>query len=205
MGKIEDLKGMRYGKLTVIKFVEINKNHRASWLCKCDCGKEKLVASHDLKHGIKSYGCLKKENKVLNKRIHNIWGNMVARCYNPQNKRYHDYGGRGIAICDEWRKRYKNFEIWSFQNGYSEELTIDRINNDKGYEPNNCRWITRKENSRNTRRNNFITIMGNKKTISEWAEIYKIHESTISARIKRGWNKEKAVTTPIKNKRKEIE
>ena len=204
MGKIEDLKGMRYGKLTVIKFVEINKNHRASWLCKCDCGKEKLVASHDLKHGIKSCGCLKKENKVLNKRIHNIWNNMINRCCNPNNKRYYDYGGRGIKLCSEWRNKYKNFEKWALNNGYSDDLTIDRKDNNKGYCPKNCRWITRKENSRNMRNNRFITIDGCKKTLQEWSEIYSIRSCTVATRIRRGWTEIEAVTTPVKNKKGKV-
>ncbi|APF21215.1 hypothetical protein [Clostridium butyricum] len=129
---------------------------------------------------------------------------MINRCCNPNNKRYYDYGGRGIKLCSEWRNKYKNFEKWALNNGYSDDLTIDRKDNNKGYYPKNCRWITRKENSRNMRNNRFITIDGCKKTLQEWSEIYSIRSCTVATRIRRGWNEIEAVTTPVKNKKGKV-
>lgn len=115
---------------------------------------------------------------------------MINRCYNPNHTHYHNYGGRGITVCNEWKNDYQKFCDWANSSGYKEGLTLDRIDNNKGYSPENCRWATRKEQGRNQRTNVKITINGKTKLMCEWAEISGISEGNISKRIKRGWGDE---------------
>jgi hypothetical protein len=122
---------------------------------------------------------------------------MKRRCFNPNNKRYERYGGRGITVCDEWIYDFQAFYDWATQNGYDESLTLDRIDVNGNYTPNNCRWITAREQQSNTSRNHYITIDGITKTISEWAREYNISPDVIKDRIKKlHWSEKEAVTTP---------
>lgn len=228
MPRVKDLTGQKYNMLTIIKQSGINKQNRAMWLCRCDCGNEKILAGHDIINGsTKSCGCLAKETRKENfsKRWENkikkvkkpkriikygkmtrhlkIYKGMKDRCYNPKNKRYKDYGGRGIKICDEWLKDYNAFLKWALENGYDENLTIDRIDVNGNYEPSNCRWATSKQQAFNRRSNHRITINGENKTITEWSEIRNIKITTICARIRRGMNEVDAIITPLKTKVKE--
>lgn len=124
---------------------------------------------------------------------------MKSRCYKKYAKEYENYGGRGISICDEWLgdNGFINFYNWAMENGYSEYLTIDRINNEDNYSPNNCRWVTRLIQNNNSRRVNFIEFNGEKHSISDWARIKKISRNTIVKRIRLGWDIEKVLNTPI--------
>jgi hypothetical protein len=122
---------------------------------------------------------------------------MIERCHNVNDKRYYDYGGRGIDVCQEWRSSYENFKEWAMQSGYKEGLSIDRENNDKGYSPDNCRWATRKVQANNTRRNRVIEYNGTKKTIAEWADMVGITYSALYGRLRRGWTVADALTKPI--------
>lgn len=134
-------------------------------------------------------------------RLQRTYSNMKTRCYNPNSNRYHCYGGRGIRVCDEWLgwgKGFKNFEKWALLNGYADNLTIDRIDVNGNYEPNNCRWVTNKQNTNNTRRNRNITYNGETHTMSEWCEILGVKLGTLSARIYRGWSLEDVMTKPIR-------
>lgn len=118
---------------------------------------------------------------------------MRYRCYNINDKEYSWYGGRGITICDEWLNDFMSFYDWSMNNGYQDNLTIDRIDNNKGYSPINCRWTTRKEQARNTRRNRLITIDGETKCLAEWCEVFNLNYHTVKRRLYRGWKIKKSI------------
>lgn len=129
--------------------------------------------------------------------LHRIWDKIKYRCLNSNAPCYHNYGGRGIEICPEWKNDFQNFYDWSMSNGYKENLTIDRIDVNGNYEPSNCRWATTKTQSTNTRRNHHLTFKGETHCISEWAEIFDMKADTLWMRIKRDWAIEKALTKPI--------
>lgn len=161
MSKINDLTGKKFGRLKVIEYYGSNKNGRALWLCKCDCGKTKSVLGNSLLCGLTlSCGCYNKEkaqkrrtkHSLSYSKLYKVWNGMKTRCYNKNFIYYCNYGGRGITICYEWLNDFEIFYKWAISNGYEEGLTIDRINNDGNYEPNNCRWITRAEQNRNQRK-----------------------------------------------------
>lgn len=210
MSKFVDLTGKRFGRLTVI---ERAKNHiqpsgqsRPMWLCKCDCGNDAIICSSHLKIGkTKSCGCYVREiySKIhkthgkTNTRLYRIWNGMKQRCCYVKDKRYENYGGRGIAVCDEWKNNFEKFYGWAIENGYSESLTIDRINNDGNYEPNNCRWISNKQQQSNRQNNRHITLNGETKTVTQWCEIFSIDIRIVYSRIKSGWGICKALKTPI--------
>ena len=159
-----DLSGQRFGRLIVLHRVEDKIGNggrrKVQYLCKCDCGQTKIIIGESLRSGRTiSCGCyasesIKKRSTKHGKRyerIYSIFCDMKKRCYNKKDKRYSSYGGRGITICDEWLNDFNSFYDWSMEHGYREDLTIDRIDNDGNYEPLNCQWITRSENS--TKRN----------------------------------------------------
>lgn len=126
---------------------------------------------------------------------------MKSRCYTPTSSNFIHYGGRGIRMCDEWLSNYDAFCEWSLRNGYNNSLSIDRIDNDGNYEPDNCRWVTRVVQQRNTSRNIFLTMDGETKTYSEWCEQYGINLHTFYGRLREGWDEETALKTPSKGKR----
>ncbi len=178
-----DLTGFRFGRLLVIRKVGMQnqgkRGSRSIWLRKCDCGNEKAVIRSSLVSGnTKSCGCLERETKVnthlkhgmAKSRLWKIWCDMKDRCNNPNNKSYSYYGSKGVKVCDEWldnEKGFINFSYWAKENGYADNLTIDRINTSGNYEPANCRWATRKEQTRN--RNITIRL-----SLAEIAEIEEI-------------------------------
>jgi hypothetical protein len=123
---------------------------------------------------------------------------MKDRCNNPKDPRYVDYGGRGISVCEEWETSYEVFRNWAYENGYSETLTLDRENNDLGYSPDNCRWVTPKEQANNTRKNRIITFDSESHTLSEWGDLVGIKPITIAYRLKAGWSVESALFTPVR-------
>lgn len=135
-------------------------------------------------------------------RIYGIWNGMLQRCYNPNRPKYKDYGARGIGVCEEWRHNFKAFYDWAMANGYNDNLTIDRKNNDKGYEPSNCRWITIADQSYNKSTSKYITYRGETRTVAEWAKIKNIKICTLWMRLyKSNWSIEKALETPVSQSR----
>lgn len=182
----KDITGQRFGSLVAIKPTDKRKHGYIVWVCKCDCGKEVEVCSSHLTNGyIKSCGCSRIKHGQSYKRLYHIWQSMKQRCYNPNMKRYEDYGGRGIKVCDEWND-FINFYNWAINNGYAYNLSIDRINLDGDYEPQNCRWSTPKEQDNNRRNNVFITFNGKTQTIAQWSEETGIKYETLRSRIRRG-------------------
>lgn len=142
-------------------------------------------------------------NKTLNPRIRRIYSNMKTRCYNPISNRYNRYGGRGISVCKEWLDSFGVFQKWALENGYADDLTLDRIDNNGNYRPENCRWTTYKEQRRNSTGTRMVTINGNTKTISEWCEQFCIPYYVVNNRLnKYGWSIEKSLQTPVKVEKK---
>lgn len=205
-----DIVGQRFGRLLVIKRINNDKWGHAQWVCKCACGTEKIILGYNLNSGaIKSCGCLHNEgnntkhghtkNNKFSK-IYAAWRNMIQRCVDPNDKNYQHYGGRGIKVCKRWMK-FKNFleDMGEVPKGYQ----IDRINNDGNYCKSNCRWVTSKINNRNKRNNHLITHNGKTQCLSSWAEEYQIPYFILSDRInKLGWSIERALTEPIRKRKK---
>lgn len=190
MGKLSDLTGLKFGRLTVIQRSG-TKNGHVAWLCKCDCGKTIVTIGNLLKSGkSKSCGCKKIEtcgdthrvHGKSNTRLYIAWQHMKQRCCNTQNDRYKYYGGRGISICDDWMQ-FEPFEQWALSNGYEDELTIDRIDVNGDYCPENCRWVTWETQQNNKRNNNIIEAFGEKRTLAEWSKISGVNRTTIQKRI----------------------
>lgn len=140
-------------------------------------------------------------NKTLRKRYNNI----KDRCYNPKNKSYHRYGGRGINVCQEWLDDYNAFEIWALSNGFQENLAIDRIDNDGDYSPNNCRFVSLKENNQNRRTTTFYTINGETKNLQQWCDKYGLKRGTVVTRLQHGMPIEQALTKPVNSGRNKTE
>lgn len=205
-----DLTGQKFNKLTCIRWER--KNNAIYWLCKCDCGKETWVKSSNLKSGaVKSCGCagdhVNRVHGMSHTRLHGIWSKMLSRCHYKNDDKYKWYGARGITVCEEWHGTdgFKRFMNWSLQNGYSDNLSIDRIDNDKGYFPNNCRWTNKITQANNTRSNVYVTFNDETHTIAEWSRILGIKYATLSQRItKLHWPVEDAFEVK-KHERRKIE
>lgn len=129
-------------------------------------------------------------------RLYSIYTSMKSRCYYKRNKEYKNYGARGIVICEEWLNSFEAFYSWAMNNGYKDNLTIDRINVNGNYEPNNCRWVTMKIQNNNRRNNHYITYNNETHTVAEWASIKNISSDTIFKRLRNNWSIEKALNTP---------
>lgn len=181
-----DFTGMRFGRLTVVE----KANHDKSWWkCKCDCGNEKELVAWVLVKS-KSCGCLEEENRkalssynkthgMTNSRLYSVWCGMKDRCTNPNLEHYDRYGGRGIKVCDEWMRSFESFYEWAIGAGFDEtksgkEQSIDRIDVNGNYEPNNCRWVTQKEQGRNRSDTLYIDYNGNRISIREFCEEHGI-------------------------------
>ncbi len=205
MSKFINLTNRRFRKLVIIKQMNKDRWGHYKWLCQCGCGNKIIVSSCYLINGnTKSCGCLRKE--VLTKHgycgtiTYESWHQMIQRCTNHNHKSYYFYGDRGITICKRWLK-FKNFleDMGECPPG----LTLERENNKKGYSPENCYWATKKQQMRNTRRNRLITYDGKTQCIAAWAEKYDISYDTLYSRLyKYNWSTEKALTTPVKKKKR---
>lgn len=202
-----DLTGQRFGRLIVLERMHSNERVQSMWMCKCDCGTEKTVRGSDLKNGsTKSCGCLRNETtkkrstkhghsaRIKVSKIYVVWCNIIQRCTNANNTSYHNYGGRGITICNRWKK-FENF-LEDVGEPPTNKHTLDRIDNNKRYCKSNCRWATRKQQQRNTRRNHMITFNNKTQCLTAWAEEMNIDRNTLSYRLKRGWSIERALIAP---------
>ncbi len=210
MSSFKDISGRTFGRLLVIKRIDNDKWENIRWLCLCDCGKEKTIRSGDLKRGrTKSCGCLRKELMTTHghksegqvSRTYMAWQSMIKRCTNPNDKAYHNYGGRGIKVCKRWMK-FENF-LEDMGEPPTQEHSIDRIDNDGNYCKANCQWAIPKEQARNRRNNLFITYRNKTQLLIQWAEEYQISYYVLWERLfKLGWSIEKALTTPVRKRRK---
>ena len=211
--------GDKYGKLTILEFVEKRKR-RFYYLCRCDCGNTTIVSSNALRTGnTRSCGCLSKavfekmikdniKHGMTNTRIYYNYKTMKTRCYNKNSTSYKNYGGRGIKMCDEWlgENGFINFYNWAIKTGYKEvehkQCTIDRIDNNGDYCPENCRWVNAITQANNTRRNVHYTINGESKTLVEWCRQYNKPDGMVWYRLKKGMDIETALTKPKEDKRR---
>lgn len=188
--KIIDITGKKFNKLTVIKFdKEKSNNKNKYWICKCDCGNIKSIEGNKIKNGlVKGCGCLRGKNNIKysiqNKKLYKLWWHIINRCNNKKDISYKNYGGRGIKVCDEWLE-YDNFAIWCLKNNYKEGLEIDRINNNGNYEPDNCRFVTRLENSRNKRNSIKYNYKGKLLSLKEIADLNNINYKLLWQKINR--------------------
>lgn len=207
-----DITGKRYGRLTVVKRWESLPSGHSKWLCVCDCGKTKIVEDSNLKHSDKiSCGCwrkeLYKENAKYRGESHNtlyiIWASMIRRCTNPKEQNYKYYGARGIKVCNEWvedKNGYFTFKNWALLNGWEEGLSIERVNVNGDYCPENCIWIPFSEQCKNKRTTHWITYKGKTMCLTDWANEYNINRYTLYCRLYRsGWSIDKALETPVKH------
>jgi hypothetical protein len=199
------LNNMKFGRLTVIAFSH-RKNEKCYWKCQCICSNITYVHTSNLiREHTQSCGCLHKERISIFNKTHgmscepeyNTWVNMKRRCYEHNNKSYSEYGGRGIKVYKRWFNSFENF-YKDMGDRPSPKHSIDRIDNNGNYEPDNCRWATKKEQNNNTRKNIKITFNNNIHTISQWSQILNINEGTLRNRLyKRNWSIKKAFTTPV--------
>lgn len=207
----KDLTGQKFNRLLVLYKTSKSKSGHYYWLCKCDCGKEKeILGTHLIQGNIKSCGCYNSElaskrakmkQKIPNKRLSHIWQSMKQRCYDENSISYKNYGKRGITICNEWLNNPTNFYDWAMANGYRENLTIDRIDVNGNYEPNNCRWVIWKKQCENKRNNVIIEYNGEKECVSYFIKKYNLNEFAIYDRLRRGWSIKDAIEIPVKERR----
>ena len=224
MTKMRDYTGERYGKLTVLEYVATKRyrNGRATqWLCQCDCGNKTVVDSVSLKTGnTVSCGCHRRElsskrmierNKTHgitigseeDKRLYRLWAAIKRRCYYEKCVGYHNYGGRGVRMCDEWKNEAAKFVEWCKSHGYKKGLEIDRINNNGNYEPNNCQFISKVENEKKKRNTIWLTIDGISKVCADWNRLMEKPEKYYIQRIYRKMGEEYAINV-IRNRLNEL-
>jgi hypothetical protein len=213
MSALKNLVGQRFGRLVVLERAGSTKHKKALWRCKCDCGNETIVCgSTMLKGETKSCGCITKENAILlgeknikhgqrNAIIYHIWRGIKSRCFNKNDPCYEFYGKKGITVCEKWRNSFQAFYDWALANGYKEEtllsgkskLSIDRIDNNGNYCPENCRWATYKEQARNRTNNLWVTYKNETLTLAEWCEKLKLPYDRTQRRLYKGMSFEKAI------------
>lgn len=199
----DNLEGQKFGRLEVLwraaNKVEPSGAVRTAWRCACECGNGLVVTGHALKKGhTRSCGCLTKEKPIKHGKarspVYRHWSAMMQRCGNPNHTHFYTYGGRGITVHESW----KTFEgFYAYMGDPLPGQTLDRIDNEKGYGPGNCRWVSRKEQANNRRTNVVLSYAGKALTISEWAGVTGISKWTINNRLKRGWSAERALTTSL--------
>lgn len=204
--KAKDLSGLKFGHLLVIKRSKRNDHNLIYWDCICDCGKITTRLGSNLKSKIKLHSCHNcplTHHFQTGQPLRNRYKEMLYRCYKPTVKPYKNYGGRGITVCDEWRNNYFSFKSWSENNGYLPTLSLDRIDNDGNYSPENCRWVNRKIQSNNKRSNRVIEYNGHSKTMSQWSDSLNIPYTLLRDRLnKLKWSFEKSIVKPKRKRSK---
>lgn len=188
-----DISGQRFGRLVAVANI-VNRG----WLCRCDCGAEKILQSGHLREGrIKSCGCATSEflkaprkHGQANSRTWAIWSNVIQRCENPKNRAFPKYGGRGIHVCERWHE-FANF--FADMGHPGEGMSLDRRDNDGPYSPENCRWATDIEQARNKSTNRILEIDGVRKSLAEWCELKNVNYQTAHTRLQKGWTPERAL------------
>jgi hypothetical protein len=197
MAKPVDLVGLKFGEWSVLNFAGSGASGR-KWLCRCSCGTERVVIGDSLKKGLsKSCGCKARDwcrtHGMEGTSVYVIWAGMIQRCNNPDARGFARYGARGISVCPQWL----SFEgFYADMGDRPEGMTLDRIDNDGNYEPGNCRWATAKRQARNRRKTKLLEFRGEKRPMSEWAEIMGIKRKVLENRIRAGWSVEDALTKP---------
>lgn len=206
--RTQDLSGLKFGKLTVLErvddYIAPSGGRHARWKCRCDCGALKEINGEALLRGqTVSCGCFARN--TLSKRqvthgqsrtrLYRIWCAMKARCNNPNTMYYSEYGGRGIAVCDEWSSSFEAFRDWALENQYNPSLSIDRIDTNGNYEPSNCRWVGCVAQANNRRSNVVFTMNGETHTLKQWSDILGVNYNTVRSRVWSGWTIERALTT----------
>lgn len=204
-GNMLDITGQRFGRLTVLCLSGFTPERSSIWLCLCDCGRAIFRITSRLKKNSTTISCgcissrLRSEAAIRHggsqTRLYRIWNGMKVRCYLTTHPRYADWGGRGIDICDDWRESFVNFRVWAHSNRYESTLSIERLDNNKGYSPENCIWATRSVQANNRRTSRIITHKGERFTVTQWSRKTNLTETAIRLRIDRyGWSVEDALT-----------
>lgn len=206
-----DMIGKRFGRGVVDSFAYM-KNRSKVWNMVCDCGNKYVASTADLhrKH-VLSCGCYHRDDRTIHggvankERLFGIWMGMRRRCSDKNNIGYERYGGRGIIVCKEWDNDYAVFREWALANGYKDGLTIDRINFDGNYCPDNCRWVTPTQQTRNTSYNRYEEIDGVTKSVAQWMDDYGvINRGAVYRRLRHGWSMKDAIFTPVRKGGKPI-
>lgn len=203
MANLVEMIDKKFGRLTVIRRANdwISGNNRiVVYECSCSCGNTRVVPGYRLRSGqTRSCGCIstKHHGKRDYPRLYETWKNMKRRCSDPSNKRWENYGGKGVKVCDEWNRDFKAFRDWSFSHGYQDNLTIDRIDINGDYCPENCRWADAITQQNNTSRNAWVVIRGEKMTLANAARKLNLSYSTVAHRYQRG----QEIDAPPKRKR----
>lgn len=205
MSSFIDLTGNRYGDLVVIRRSDNTSKGLATWECLCDCGKTTIVRGSSLRNGtVKSCGCRRIKRKpnlrhgMSHTRLYYVWGNIKRRCYDNTNPAYKNYGGRGIKMCDSWKCSFESFAEWALNNGYSDSLTIERINVNGDYCPENCTWIPNNEQQNNRTTCLLYKYNGETKNLAEWCSYFNLPYMTVYTRLFRWkWGFERAISEPI--------
>jgi len=205
MGKPIDMTGQRYGRLSVIEMAGHNKHRQRLWRCVCDCGETTEVIGHLLRYGqTQSCGCLQKEaiasvNKKHGKSKSQIWfmhRSMMDRCYLQTSTAYKNYGGRGITVCKRWHD-FENF--YADMGDKPKGMTLERIDNDGPYSPDNVRWASYKDQANNRRNNVVLEFQGRKQTMQQWSDEMGLKIQTVWARLNRGWSVDRALTEEVRH------
>jgi hypothetical protein len=201
-----DLTDRRFGRLTVLRRIGTTSYGQPQWLCRCDCGKETTPMGNSLRSGLTtSCGCLRLETVTEHGETGSpeftVWQMMIQRCENPKTKSYPRYGGRGITVCDRWRESFAAF-LEDMGKRPSAAHTLERGDNDQGYNPENCRWATPLEQGRNKANNHWIEFNGERRTLMEWCRHLGMKKNTLINRLSRGLTVEEALTRPVAHKRR---